>query len=205
MGRDRPADEVEKVARKFLSSIDSAARLGFAKPARSGQSSSAGPSSGGPPASAALFDPTFRLYAPWKLTSCVHLRFGNVGFGRAILRELRDKCKKGLYKVYGQEYKFYATQQKSLEERTRNKKLVAIAQTIQKYLKEGEPDRTAEPWTMVCWRIPKIICGGLRRAGLERDDTTVTFLPEWWTNATFTQPPDVIRKAVMEEVALCDA
>lgn len=82
--------------------------------------------------------------------------------------------------------------------------MIAIASTLQQFLKEGLPDRTAEAWTLVCWRSRKIICNGLRRAGLERNDTTLLWLPEWWTDSTFTQPPDLIEKAVKGAVDRCD-
>lgn len=79
-----------------------------------------------------------------------------------------------------------------------------IAEVMQKFVKEGEHDRIVEPWTLVCWRGRDVICSGLRRVALERDDSAVTWVPEWWTDAVFTHQPDMIRKEVMDEVARCE-
>lgn len=59
------------------------------------------------------------------------------------------------------------------EESFRNKKLVTLADVMQKFLKEGEPDCIVEPWTMVCWRNRKITCSGLRRVTFERDEVAL--------------------------------
>lgn len=162
IGRDRPADEVEKVARRFLATLPSAARLGnqAAQGGGAQPTSSSGSEVGG--------SRCLPFCAPWKLTSVAHLRFGTDGFGRVILRELRDKCQKGMYKIGGRENKLYATQQRTREKRLRNKKLVSMAEVIQKYLQDSDRDKSAEPWARVGSRSKASIFGNIRRATLER-------------------------------------
>lgn len=47
-----------------------------------------------------------------------------------------------------------------------------------------------------------IITSNIRRATLDCDNETVSWVGEWWYPAFITHPPDVIKKNVDEEMAI---
>lgn len=75
---------------------------------------------------------------------------------RAILREIRDKALE-TFMIDGKDYKFWATPQRSKEERARNKQLVNLAARLQRAMINGEADNCKEGYTMVCWRGGSVI------------------------------------------------
>lgn len=95
-----------------------------------------------------MTDPTFGMHAPQKVTSMAHSHSQNLAVGRAILRELRDRSLRGAYRVFGQDYKLFAIQLKTRDERNRNSKSVTLASITQR-LAEDITDKSFDAWTTV--------------------------------------------------------
>lgn len=100
---DTPAGEALRVARRLLAALPSGPRLvpspsPFSSPAAAADApSSAGATSratGAQETSATFPPPACRIYSPYALTSTIYVAFMDPGFGRLVIQEAKDRCRR---------------------------------------------------------------------------------------------------------------
>lgn len=94
----------------------------------------------------------------------------------------------------------YAGPLKTREERARNKKLTAAARTIQAALTDDEPDRSKEPWTLVCWRSGTVVVSRRRTCTLSRSGD-VSWNAGWHDTETFKVTEHELTADVLSTIA----
>lgn len=157
--RDTPAEEIEKVARRYLSlSKTPEARMKAAAEAQVGD---------------------FRVFSPFLLSSFALVNT-NAEMVRRIIAEARQHQGRP-FTMGGKPYKLRVTLQKTKEERDKNRRLVKLEEVVYMCLREEDSERSNQPWQMVCWRTATVIAHGKRTMSLNRDHETLTMSADgWW-------------------------
>lgn len=204
---DTPADEALRAARRLLVALPNGPRLVPPPSPFSASTSADAPQAAGTGTrtwsatdpSATYQPPACRIYAPYALISTIYVAFMNPAFGRQVIQEAKDRCRREM-NFMGSQIRLHAGSLKTREERLRNKKLMAAATVVQAALSNDEPDKRNEPWTLVCWRSGTVVVSKRRTCTLARTGE-LTFTSGWHDAETSIAPEAEMKASIEAAIA----
>lgn len=90
---------------------------------------------------------------------------------------------------------FWATVRQPKERRTRNRKLLRVAEVLQKCSKLAQVKEKTS-FDLVCWRSSTVVLGSRRIVSVKEPDNNFTWADNWYTPDLYAEKQDIVIREI---------